>query len=220
MEKIDWNDWLKRRVLLEIEVALLTLGLDPENHQINYFVGERYLVDEGGLQALQKDFNRRITFIRDYRFRPYEYMADDGEWGDYFSANNDGVLVKRFLLWLKNEDMGWKLPTELQAYIEQLNNNPKALKVAVNSPEVIVGNAAKPWLVHNPSDPDPMQDWYTPARYFARELVANDVTLLTNRNRLAQKIAEALPKVNILKRGGKNPLDAETIKKALNIIFE
>jgi hypothetical protein len=52
-------------------------------------------------------------------------MVNDGEWGDYFSANNGKVLVKRFLLWLKNEDMGWTLPKELQAYIDSLGKSNK-----------------------------------------------------------------------------------------------
>lgn len=136
MEEIDWDYWLKRKSLLEIEVALLTLGFDPENHQIDY-LGDHYLVDVSALKSMQKDYIRRMIFIKENRFTPYEYMAVDDEWGDYFSANNDKVLVKRFLLWLKNEDMGWKLPPELQAYIEKFNNNPKALEVAVNTPEVI-----------------------------------------------------------------------------------
>jgi len=138
MEKIDWDYWLKRKSLFEIEIALLTLGLDPENHQIDY-LGDHDLVDISALKSMQKDYIRRMTFIKDYRFTPYEYMVNDGEWGDYFSANNGKVLVKRFLLWLKNEDMGWKLPPELHAYIEKLNNNPKALEVVVNSPDVIKG---------------------------------------------------------------------------------
>lgn len=124
MEKIDWDCWLKRKSLFEIEVALLTLGLDPENHQIDY-LGDHYLVDISALKSMQKDYIKRMTFIKDYRFTPYEYMANDGEWGDYFSANNGKVLVKRFLLWLKNEDMGWTLPKELQAYIDSLGKSNK-----------------------------------------------------------------------------------------------
>jgi hypothetical protein len=124
MEKIDWDYWLKRKSLFEIEVALLTLGLDPENHQIDY-LGDHYLVDISALKSMQKDYIKRITFIKDYRFTPYEYMANDGEWGDYFSANNGKVLVKRFLLWLKNEDVGWTLPKELQAYIDSLGKSNK-----------------------------------------------------------------------------------------------
>jgi hypothetical protein len=128
MAKIDWDNWLKRKSLFEIEVALLTLGLDPENHQIDY-LGDHYLVDISALKGMQKDYLRRMTFIKDYRFTPYEYMANDGEWGDYFSANNGKVLVKRFLLWLKNEDMGWQLPPELQAYIDSLGKSNKAKSI-------------------------------------------------------------------------------------------
>lgn len=128
MEKIDWEYWLKRKVLLEIEMVLLTLGLDPENHQIDY-LGDHYLVYVSALKSMQKDYLRRMTFIIDYRFTPYEYMANDGEWGDYFSANNGKVLVKRFLLWLKNEDMGWELPPELQAYIDSLGKSGKAKSI-------------------------------------------------------------------------------------------
>lgn len=77
---------------------------------------------------------------------------------------------------------------------------------------------AKPWQVADPRDPEPLQDWYIPARYFAREFVNENAALVANRGRLAQKIAEALPRVNVYKRGGKIPLTAETIKKALNNI--
>jgi hypothetical protein len=138
MEKIDWDYWLKRKSLFEIEVALLTLGLDPENHQIDY-LGDHYLVDMNALKSMQKDYIRRMTFIQENRFTPYEYMANDGESGNFYFDTEGRVRVKRFLLWLKNEDMGWTLPKELQAYIEKLNNNPKALEVKANSPEVIKG---------------------------------------------------------------------------------
>jgi hypothetical protein len=138
MEKIDWEYWLKRKSLFEIEVALLTLGIDPENHQINY-LGDHYLVDMNALKSMQKDYIRRMAFIQENRFTPYEYMANDGESGNFYFDTEGRVRVKRFLLWLKNEDMGWTLPKELQAYIEKLNNNPKALEVKANSPEVIKG---------------------------------------------------------------------------------
>lgn len=126
MEKIDWHYWLKRKSLFEIEVALLSLGLDPENHQIDYLGSHYLVVDLDRLKGIQKEYLRRMTFIQESRFTSYEYMAGDGEWGDYFSANNGKVLVKRFLLWLKNEDMGWKLPPELRAHIDALGKSNKA----------------------------------------------------------------------------------------------
>lgn len=72
----------------------------------------------------------------------------------------------------------------------------------------------KPWLIANPSDPKPEQPWYTPARYFARQLVKNDSTLLSKRPALSQKVAQSLTAAGFLKRGGKKPLDANTVLKA------
>ena len=75
-----------------------------------------------------------------------------------------------------------------------------------------------PWLIHQEGDPDPDQPWYTPARYIARKLVKDDKRLLYKRDILCNKIADELPDVGIYARGTKNarnPLDPETIKKAL-----
>lgn len=77
-----------------------------------------------------------------------------------------------------------------------------------------------PWLESNPNDPEPVQQWYTPARYFARQLILKDPTLLTKRELLSAKIADSLTGVGIYKRGGKKSLSASTVKKALsNVIF-
>ena len=131
MDKIDWNYWLKRKSLFEIEVALLTLGIDPEKHPIDY-LGSHYLVYQDELKGMQKDYIRRMTFIQENRFTPYEYMANDGESGNFYFDTKDRVKVKRFLLWLKNEDMGWGLPPELQAYIDKLSN-PSDMLIQQNS---------------------------------------------------------------------------------------
>jgi len=130
MEKIDWDYWLKRKSLFEIEVALLTLGIDPENHQIDY-LGDHYLVDMNALKSMQKDYIRRMTFIQENRFTPYEYMANDGESGNFYFDTEGRVRVKRFLLWLKNEDMGWELPPELQAYIDSLGKPSKTKLIKI-----------------------------------------------------------------------------------------
>ena len=77
----------------------------------------------------------------------------------------------------------------------------------------------KPWLIKDPNDIPSLQDWYTPARYFARKLVQSDPTLRKKRRLLVVKIAEEFAKVGIVGRG-KKPLNPETIKKALvNIKF-
>jgi hypothetical protein len=79
---------------------------------------------------------------------------------------------------------------------------------------------AKPWLLPCPDDPKPPQSWYIPARYFARELVKKDSTLLQKKDLLAGKVAKLLSDVGIYKRGGKSPLNPATVKKAFsNISF-
>ncbi|HPY40915.1 MAG TPA: hypothetical protein PLM98_10365, partial [Thiolinea sp.] len=76
-------------------------------------------------------------------------------------------------------------------------------------------NETKQWLVVDKSDPEAIQPWYTPARYFARQLVKDDSTLLTKRDLLANKIYQSLNNVGIHKRGNRKPPSADTIKKAL-----
>ena len=73
---------------------------------------------------------------------------------------------------------------------------------------------AKPWLKVDPRDPNPKQDWYTPARYFARQLVIADTTLLTKKLILADKVSSSLVGVGIFKRGGKKPHAPDTVLKA------
>lgn len=73
-----------------------------------------------------------------------------------------------------------------------------------------------PWLVIDPRDPTPAHDWYTPARYFARQLVKDDSTRLLKTLILADMVAKSLAKVGIKKRGGKKPFAADTILKAFS----
>ena len=74
----------------------------------------------------------------------------------------------------------------------------------------------KPWLLANPTDPKALNDWYTPARYFARQLVLSDSTLLTKKPVLARKVSNSLANAGIYKRGGKKPFDASTVLKAFS----
>ena len=77
-----------------------------------------------------------------------------------------------------------------------------------------VAEVAKPWLRVDPRDPNPEQHWYTPARYFARQLVIADTTLLTKKLILADKVSSSLAGVGIFKRGGKKPHKPDTVLKA------
>jgi hypothetical protein len=71
-----------------------------------------------------------------------------------------------------------------------------------------------PWLNIDSRDPTPGMDWYTPARYFARQLVIEDSTLLLKRLLLAQKVADSLKATGFLKRGNKKALNKSTVLKA------
>ncbi len=59
----------------------------------------------------------------------------------------------------------------------------------------------------------------TEANKFARQLVADDSTLLNKRNILADRVAQSLKQVRSFKRGGKKPPAASTVLKALANVF-
>jgi hypothetical protein len=91
-------------------------------------------------------------------------------------------------------------------------------KSALITPEIA---SEKPWCVHDSRDPHPEQAWYTPARYFARQLVIQDRTLLKKREMVADKVSRSLADLNIFKRGGKKNLSPSTILKAFaNVKFD
>jgi hypothetical protein len=141
MEKIDWNHWFRYRTLKDWEAVALSLGINPMDIDVNSIGGINYILDEI-IPKHKVECESRMRLLQDFRDKPYSYFEGDDEAGNYFDASDSKfkkVLVKRFFLWLKNEDMGWTLPKELQACIEKLNNNPKALEVVVNSPKVIEG---------------------------------------------------------------------------------
>lgn len=95
----------------------------------------------------------------------------------------------------------------------------ECISLSLSQPDVPV--VQKPWLIRNPSDPAPVQSWYTPARYFARHFVKEDLTLRNKRPLLAKKVSKMLTDSGVKKRGGKLPLDPNTVLKAFsNINFE
>lgn len=91
------------------------------------------------------------------------------------------------------------------------SSTPAVAAAAVHEKE---DRAEKPWLIADPSDPPAAQGWYTPARYFARQLVLKDSTLLTKRIVLADHVSRSLFTAGIYKRGGREGLAPETVLKA------
>jgi hypothetical protein len=92
------------------------------------------------------------------------------------------------------------------------------LKIAVSCKMTFTQNYLhphKPWLIANTKDPTPEHPWYTPARYFARQLVIADPSLLAKRDILASKVSQYMKNAGIHKRGRSKYHAPSTIKKAL-----
>ncbi len=123
---------------------------------------------------------------------------------------------ENWIIWARHKSINISKSWELMLPIEERTNkipnqdNKESNQCSISNP---------PWLIPDPNDPEPEQPWYTSARYFARQLVIDDSTLLTKRDLLVEKIAKSLDNVNIKKRGGKKPFNPDTVKKALSNIY-
>jgi hypothetical protein len=74
-----------------------------------------------------------------------------------------------------------------------------------------------PWWKVHPADPTPKQRVFTPARYFARQIVAENPKLNDRRDLLSVAVAEKLFEHGIGPRGDSNErYDALTIKNAFS----
>ena len=158
-----------------------------------------------------KEADQLCTIVRRYRSDIVDELAkEDGSKLRIhkISGHNPAypkITVKSLNLWAKNLYGISVFDFADAQYLGTSNSKP------LHQTE----NEAKPWLVVNKLDPVATQPWYTPARYFARQLVKDDSTLLSKRNLLANKIYQSLNNVGIHKRGNRKPPSADTIKKAL-----
>ncbi len=109
----------------------------------------------------------------------------------------------------------WRLEDPQTVGIDNVKIDKSLLDLIENSQKTQTGSE-DPWNIIEPNDPTPKQHWYIPARYFARQLVKGDSTLLTKRKLLANKVAQSLTNVGFLKRGGVKPLNPATVEKAFN----
>lgn len=98
--------------------------------------------------------------------------------------------------------------------IAQNEKQLSALPHASQNSGAAPGSSSEEHWQQLPGDPLPAQPWYTPARYYARQLVLEYPTLISKRVELSKKVAEILEEKKIFKRGGIKPLREETILKA------
>jgi hypothetical protein len=137
------------------------------------------------------------------------------------TENGQEFIKYRIELWLTPS-----LPPEHARHFEKTElvneiklQNPLSNENNQEAASVMQALEPKPWEIADPKDPQPEQPWYTPARYFARQLVISDSTLLTKRDKLADKVVQSLTKVGIKKRGWIKPFDSATILKALSNVI-
>ena len=162
------------------------------------------------------EYSRRLVADR---IRKYKVLLQYWESDKYKHQPEENHDLWYFVKWAKSKKF-------IPEWMPQVANlEPKPENSSTNSDmqlaPVVMGtsnktNDNKPWFVANTNDPKPDQPWYTPARYFARQLVKDDSTLLIKRDLLSQKIHQSLISVGIKKRGGEKEVAASTILKALS----
>jgi hypothetical protein len=194
IQKPEWSKWLPRKRATLAEGILLAHNVCPNSHVMTAGEGLGQQIDESKWELLQLSYNwledAETSWVRNrgpFPRRAYEVEID----------------LPSFFKWLVN-DVDWKnLPVEILNLV--LGKTTKNL----------AATPVKPWLVANPKDPAPKQPWYVAARYFARELVKGDTSLLQKPARLRNQIHESMKKVGVYKRGGVLAPDPGTIQKAL-----
>ena len=194
IQKPQWSSWLPRKKASLAEGILLAHNVCPNMNVMSAGAGLDAHIDESKWELLQLSYN----WLED----------DETNWVKHRgscprNAYEVEIDLPKYFGWLVS-DIGWKnLPSEI---VESVSC--KSTKKSGPSP-------THPWLIINPQDPVPKQSWHTAARYFARELIKSDTSLLQNTKKLRNKIHDSLNKVGVYKRGGAVPPDQATIQKAL-----
>lgn len=169
---------------------------------------------------------------------------------DGFAIESNGRVVARhpsygqqvnlpegFVFYWKTYQLDEEAPADLELTIEKLfvtysdldklirlfqnpNDLPKE-NTEKDEPECVAKGTMPPHLIVNPNDPEPDQVWYTPARYFARQLILQDSTLRVKLPVLTKKVAKMLEEAEIYAHDNhlkKSPLQPQTVKKAFHNI--
>ncbi len=115
---------------------------------------------------------------------------------------------------------------DIQEIKEKLITNSKKTKFSpIKITDQLVPEATKkndpacanPWEIKDPRDPLSNQEWYTSARYFARQKIQTTPMLAKNKPKLAQEVSKLLAAVGIYKRGkNKQPFNSGTILKSFS----
>jgi hypothetical protein len=198
---------------------------DPEQHTYRCETDQEFALNYSdnthGEQAVYEKSEVILSAIRAKNIKTTTVKEN----GIFFDITKTYILKSDWINWCRQNNY-----TALSNLFNPSTNQPAIATSVIHShstptqnlPPTVIPKLAplNPWNVADPKDPSAVQSWYTSARYFAREQIRNDATLLTKRDLLAKKVAQSLSAVGIYKRGGKLPLSETTILKAFsNVVF-
>ena len=201
-EKPDWEFWKNKNTVKLWEAAFLSCGIDPDSQSYRDILSF-------GLDNQKAE--KCLRLLKDSLFLPQFFRLETLVL-NISDSNLHSVPMAEFTAWCILGDL--KIPPELAALAKA--SQQAALTVKVKPvPVAMPSGDGKPWLVANSTDPEPAYPWYTPARYFARQLVKEDSTLLVKKDTLSKKTAASLSAAGIFKRGKKKgPLSSGTVLKS------
>ncbi len=216
--KKEWDFWARKPKLLAEEAIPLMCGIDPttwRNRENRQAAHEHPLPDEW-VAAVEREL--KIAEHKGIKVQsPARWLA----YGKV--AGLDKAILKSSQSISEPDLSMWPVFADAVAQIQDAGSHqaedelsPVGVQSNGASGHQGAGSAPKLWLSKDKRDPAPDQLWYTPARYFARQLIIDDPTLLTKRNLLASKVAHSLKTAGIFKRGGTKALSATTVVKAFS----
>lgn len=180
------------------------------------------------ISALKKAIEAAVKAVEiPHIVEKFSFPSRVMSWGGTKELNSQelpAIAASDFARWL--EGQGEASSVHISAWFAAYHTAP-ATDTATSAPVaegalggVVTDKAGPvdetPWLVVDPKDPIAEHHWYTPARYFARQLVRSDSTLLNKKLALADKVSQSLYSVGIYKRGGKKRHAADTVLKAFS----
>jgi hypothetical protein len=201
----DFEYWAKMEFWTTEETVALLLGKNPEvvswgkvqpylNRVENFLKERQRFGEDAPALDLRPDLATQYERLRKHALR-----------ASAFNHSAEKIAPSVAMQWAR-EYGDISIPQQLTELITTEQIASLVLPIATTQ--------EKPWDAKRANDPDALYGWYTPARYFARELVKEDTTLLTKKDLLANKVAKSLFDVGIKKRGGKKAFDPGTVKKA------
>lgn len=196
-----WSNWGLMRDVELWEAVALSLNFEP--NELPVYLGAYEKLGDDPFRTCPPSFLDRLLVVNSncgisFGFKPVHKLKA-----------RCLVDLPEFAAWAVKRNIP-DLPPELVAMTPAPAPSPAMLEAVPVMPAML----EKPWLVVCDGDPVPSQSWYTPARYFARQLVIADSTLLTKRGLLAEKVSLSLANIGIKKRGGKLALSPDTVLKA------